>query len=106
MPGPDARDASERFSAAAESILLVSGQSQPCITNVQAFLCLAYYEIGRGNLSKGWGFSGLYLGIFLARSHHFNLLIQDSLQALPFVWFKTSDSREILTTGLPQTNQS
>lgn len=52
------RDQSERFFAAAESILLVSGLSEPSITNVQAFLCLAYYEIGRGNLSKGWGFSG------------------------------------------------
>lgn len=49
---------SERFFGAAESILIVSGLSQPCITTVQAFLCLAFYEIGRGNLSKGWSFSG------------------------------------------------
>ena len=50
---------SERFFEAAESILVVSGLSQPCITTVQAFLCLAFYEIGRGNLSKGWSFSGM-----------------------------------------------
>lgn len=58
MPGKEERAASESFFAAAETILLVSGISQPCITTVQAFLCLALYEIGRGNLSKGWGFSG------------------------------------------------
>lgn len=58
MLDADARDRSEQFFAAAESIVLVSGLSQPSITNVQTFLCLAYYEIGRGNLSKGWGFSG------------------------------------------------
>lgn len=55
----ESRDQSERFFTAAESMLLVSGLSQPSITKVQAFLCLAYYEIGRGNLSKGWGFSGI-----------------------------------------------
>ncbi len=62
----DEREASERFFAAAESILLVSGFAHPCITTVQAFLCLAYYEIGRGNLSKGWGFSGTTFTIFSA----------------------------------------
>lgn len=58
MDGPDSRQVSERFFAAAESILLVSGLAQPCITNVQAFLCLAHYEIGRGHISKGWEYSG------------------------------------------------
>ncbi|RFU30142.1 hypothetical protein B7463_g6213, partial [Scytalidium lignicola] len=52
-------DVSERFFAAAESILMVSGLEQPCVTNVQAFLCMAFYEMGRGNLSKGWAFSGI-----------------------------------------------
>lgn len=52
------RESSERFFSAAESILIVSGLTKPSIVTVQAFLCLAFYEIGRGNLSKGWGFSG------------------------------------------------
>ncbi|KAL0765821.1 hypothetical protein CaCOL14_011561 [Colletotrichum acutatum] len=53
------RDASEQFFSAAESILIVSGFTKPSIATVQGFLCLAFYEIGRGNLSKGWGFSGI-----------------------------------------------
>ncbi|KAJ4407458.1 hypothetical protein N0V82_009921 [Gnomoniopsis sp. IMI 355080] len=53
------RESSERFFAAAESILIVSGFTRPSIVTVQGFLCLAFYEIGRGNLSKGWGFSGI-----------------------------------------------
>lgn len=52
------RQSSEQFFVAAETILIVSGLTRPSIATVQAFLCLAFYEIGRGNLSKGWGFSG------------------------------------------------
>lgn len=52
------RESSEQFFSAAESILIVSGLTKPSIATVQGFLCLAFYEIGRGNLSKGWGFSG------------------------------------------------
>jgi hypothetical protein len=48
----------DRFFSAAETILLISGMCSPCITTVQAFLCLALYEIGRGHLSSGWRFSG------------------------------------------------
>ncbi|KAL0930093.1 transcription factor [Colletotrichum truncatum] len=53
------RQASEQFFSAAESILIVSGFTKPSVVTVQGFLCLAFYEIGRGNLSKGWGFSGI-----------------------------------------------
>lgn len=55
------REASEQFFSAAESILIVSGFATPSIVAVQGFLCLAFYEIGRGNFSKGWGFSGMLL---------------------------------------------
>lgn len=48
----------EQFYAAAESIIIVSGLAEPSITTVQVFLCLAFYQIGQGNLSKGWGLSG------------------------------------------------
>ncbi|CAM1501855.1 Fc.00g038390.m01.CDS01 [Cosmosporella sp. VM-42] len=56
-PDLERREMSERFFAAAESIILASGLTHPSITTVQAFLCLPFYEIGRGNLSKGWGYS-------------------------------------------------
>lgn len=57
-PDEEDRRSSEQFYTAAESILMVTGLTRPSIVTVQAFLCLAFYEIGRGNLSKGWGFSG------------------------------------------------
>ncbi|KAL7944957.1 fungal-specific transcription factor domain-containing protein [Trichoderma barbatum] len=53
------RRLSDQFFLAAESIIMVSGLTKPSIPTVQAFLCLAFYEIGRGNMSKGWGFSGI-----------------------------------------------
>lgn len=56
-PDPD-KSRSEEFYTAAESILMVTGMRKPSIANTQAYLCLAFYEIGRGNFSKGWGFSG------------------------------------------------
>ncbi|RSM15188.1 hypothetical protein CDV31_005122 [Fusarium ambrosium] len=50
---------SEQFYAAAESIIIVSGLTHPSITAVQVFLCLAFYQIGKGELSKGWELSGI-----------------------------------------------
>ncbi|KAF4466941.1 transcription factor [Fusarium albosuccineum] len=50
---------SEQFYAAAESIIIVSGLTHPSITAVQVFLCLAFYQIGKGDLSKGWELSGI-----------------------------------------------
>lgn len=43
---------------AAVSIAIVADLTHPSITAVQTFLCLAFCEIGCGNLSKGWAFSG------------------------------------------------
>lgn len=54
---------SEQFYGAAESIALVTGLTQPSILTVQTFLCLAHYEIGRGNPSKGWAYSGEFTQI-------------------------------------------
>ncbi|CAJ0544995.1 Ff.00g084950.m01.CDS01 [Fusarium sp. VM40] len=61
LMSPDSiqRRASEQFFSAAETTLIVYGFARPSIATVQAFLCLAFYEIGRGNMSKGWGFSGI-----------------------------------------------
>ena len=52
------REMSIRCFHAAESITLVTASSGSSLVLVQAFLCLAFYEIGRGNLSKGWSLSG------------------------------------------------
>lgn len=53
------RGLSEQFFRAAESIVMVSGLNRPSIPTVQSFLCLAFFEIGQGNVSKGWAFSGM-----------------------------------------------
>ncbi|CAI6079897.1 unnamed protein product [Clonostachys chloroleuca] len=53
------RSMSGQFFSAAETIAIVSGLARPSITTVQTFLCLAFYEIGRGEPSKAWGFSGI-----------------------------------------------
>lgn len=52
------REMSTRCFHAAESIIIVAGSSGSSLLLVQAFLCLALYEIGRGNLSRGWAHSG------------------------------------------------
>lgn len=71
LMSPDKRhhELSAQFFSAAESILIVSGLTKPSIITVQGFLCLAFYEIGRGNLSKGWGFSGLFHSTALIAIH-------------------------------------
>lgn len=51
-------DFGERYRDAAETIAMVTDLTHPSITAVQTFLCLAFYEIGSGNHSKGWAFSG------------------------------------------------
>lgn len=77
------RDSSAQFFSAAESILIVSGLTRPSIVTVQGFLCLAFYEIGRGNLSKGWGFSGVFIPPVLI----FTALIVLG-KGSPFVWHR------------------
>ncbi|KZL84084.1 transcription factor, partial [Colletotrichum incanum] len=56
---PEIRARSSEFAGNAQSILTTDelGVSRP--TSVQAFLCLAYYEIGKSNMSKGWLFTGI-----------------------------------------------
>ncbi|RJE24683.1 Transcription factor [Aspergillus sclerotialis] len=53
------RDLGNRFYAAAESVCIVSVLAQPSITTVQTILCLAFYALGQGDLSKSWGLSGI-----------------------------------------------
>jgi hypothetical protein len=92
VPDPDEKAKSDTFFSAAETVLLVSGIGSPCIPTVQAFLCLALYEIGRGNLSSGWRFSGecLYCSTLYFESNPVSDLIltflKESLSAWPKIW--------------------
>lgn len=55
---PEVKATSSGFAEIAQSILLTDELGVPRPTSVQALLCLAYYEVGQGNMSKGWLFSG------------------------------------------------
>lgn len=90
------RESSARFFSAAESILIVSGLTKPSIVTVQGFLCLAFYEIGRGNLSKGWGFSGSCLSI---ASIAIVLITMEKVS--PFAWPKIWVFKKTRNTGCP-----
>ncbi|XXG95529.1 hypothetical protein Hte_001793 [Hypoxylon texense] len=61
LMSPDAniRALAANFADSAENALVRQGLAIPKITSVQALLCCAYYEVGRGNLSKGWMYSGM-----------------------------------------------
>lgn len=88
------RESSAQFFSAAESILIVSGLTKPSIVTVQGFLCLAFYEIGRGNLSKGWGFSGTF-----SSSAAVVIVLTLLDKVLHFVWHRTLVFRETPSTG-------
>ena len=57
-PNPITRQHAEEFSAAARKILFESGLQTPHITTVQSLLCCAFYELGKGEFSNGWLYSG------------------------------------------------
>ncbi|KAH7028201.1 fungal-specific transcription factor domain-containing protein [Microdochium trichocladiopsis] len=50
---------SRNHAEAATRILLGPGLSTPHTTSVQALLCCGFYEIGQGNFSQGWLYSGM-----------------------------------------------
>lgn len=60
LPESERGDFGARCQDAAASIAVVADLVRPSITAVQTFLCLAFCEIGMGNLSKGWAFSGMH----------------------------------------------
>jgi hypothetical protein len=93
------RESSAQFFSAAESILIVSGLTKPSIVTVQGFLCLAFYEIGRGNLSKGWGFSGESVAITLTATV---LIILEKVSH--FVWHRILVFKKTPNTGYPTTH--
>ncbi|OTA59696.1 hypothetical protein K449DRAFT_385014 [Hypoxylon sp. EC38] len=58
-PDADIRALAPTFADSAENTLVRQGLATPRITSVQALLCCAFYEVGMGNLSKGWMYSGM-----------------------------------------------
>lgn len=62
----DLQDMSELYYEKSKSALLqlvFDEQSVPRITTVQALLCLAFYELGKGNNQIGWYLSGLAIRV-------------------------------------------
>lgn len=43
----------------AQEVILCHCLTSPCPTTIQALLCLAFHEVGQGNASQGWLFSGM-----------------------------------------------
>ncbi|ETS87475.1 hypothetical protein PFICI_01303 [Pestalotiopsis fici W106-1] len=56
---PDIRQRASHYSQQAINMVMSHGLVTPHTTSVQTLLCCAFYEIGAGNLSKGWLFSGM-----------------------------------------------
>ena len=86
---PDLQDVSEIYYQKAKDTLLklvFDEQSVACITTVQAFLCLAFYELGKGNNQLAWYFSGLAIRVGYDMG----------FQLDPEVWY-TDDTRMNLT---------
>ncbi|KAF2259043.1 hypothetical protein CC78DRAFT_83858 [Lojkania enalia] len=53
------REKSPILAKCAQEILITHCLSRPCPTTIQALLCLASHEVGQGNASQGWLFSGM-----------------------------------------------
>ncbi|XDT19320.1 Fungal specific transcription factor domain [Nakaseomyces glabratus] len=62
-------------------------KSVPRITTVQALFCLAFYELGKGNMQMAWYFSGLAIRVGYAMG----------FQLDPKVWHVDDDTDEKLT---------
>lgn len=60
-PEVEVREKGDLLSQAAREMLDHHGIQHPDITGIQAYLCLGFYELGRGNHSKGWMYSGTFL---------------------------------------------
>lgn len=87
---PELRDLSEVYYEKSKKALLeivFDEQSVATITTVQALFCLAFYELGKGNMQMAWYFSGLAIRVGYAMG----------FQLDPKVWHMDDDSDENLT---------
>lgn len=53
------RSKADILAKCAQEAILTHCLTSPKITNVQALLCIAFYELGQGSSSLGWLFSGM-----------------------------------------------
>lgn len=94
LPESERGDIGRRCQDAAVSIAIVADLVDPSITAVQTFLCLAFCEIGLGNLSKGWAFSGR-----ITRCSNLVIRLTSSTQVLHFEWLKIWASKKTPRRG-------
>ena len=47
----------------AQEIIMCHCLARPSPTTIQALLCLAFHEVGQGNASQGWLFSGIVISL-------------------------------------------
>lgn len=57
---PSMKEKADVLSHFAETNVLSQAHGRPHITVSQTLLCLAFYELGSGNHSKGWSLAGKY----------------------------------------------
>lgn len=84
----------------AREIVMTHCLTRPSPTTIQALLCLAFHEVGQGNASQGWLFSGMSPSYELAFrvSNYFG-----DLQEWRSVWAKIWAFTRILPAGSPTT---
>lgn len=58
-PDPRVRGRADVLARCAQEIIVTHDLDRPTYTTVQALLCLAFYELGQSNSSKGWLLSGM-----------------------------------------------
>jgi hypothetical protein len=55
----DIREKKHLLAKCAQEIIMTHCLTKPSPTTIQALLCLAFHEVGQGNASQGWLFSGM-----------------------------------------------
>lgn len=58
-PKDDIRILADRFFESALTLLKDWGLLTPCLTSIQTLLCCSFFELGKGNVSKGWIYTGM-----------------------------------------------
>jgi hypothetical protein len=53
------RKLANQFFESALTSMKDRGFLSPHLTSIQALLCCSYFELGKGNASKGWMYSGM-----------------------------------------------
>ena len=74
-PDPAIKALAVGFSELAQSFLTSRGLRSPRLTSVQALLCCAYYEVGKGNLSKAWQLSGMLRSVSVMKVSRLTIVL-------------------------------